>query len=109
MEGTHCYNAASCDQQGLTLPVYEYDHGQGCSITGGYVYRGSSNPGLRGVYLIADYCAGTIWGLRRTGGEWGASILLESGVNITSFGEDASGELYVVGDGGVYLIREAAP
>jgi glucose/arabinose dehydrogenase len=63
MEATHCYNASRCDMTGLTLPVFEYGHNLGCSVTGGFVDHGSA-PDLRGVYLYADYCSGRIWGLR---------------------------------------------
>jgi len=100
MEGLHCYNAASCDLQGLTLPVLEYSHSStmGCSVTGGFVYRGKAWPGLRGTYLYGDYCNGTIWGLERHGTVWTNRVLLNSGMNITAFGEDQTGELYV-GDG----------
>lgn len=100
MEGAHCYNAASCDQTGLVLPVLEYSHGEGCSITGGYVYRGSAVPILAGHYLYADYCSGWIRSFRYAGGEavdnrdW--SNVLEPGTSISSFGEDALGELYVL-------------
>ncbi|HEX8832116.1 MAG TPA: PQQ-dependent sugar dehydrogenase, partial [Longimicrobium sp.] len=58
MEGMHCYNTSGCVQQGLTLPVLEYSHDDGCSITGGFVYRGSAVPALRGHYFYADYCKG---------------------------------------------------
>ena len=54
MEGAHCLNGGQCDQTGLTLPTFEYDHDQGCSITGGYVYRGSAIPALQGLYFFGD-------------------------------------------------------
>jgi glucose/arabinose dehydrogenase len=100
MEGTHCYDATSCDQAGLDLPVLEYSHSEGCSITGGYVYRGSSLPILTGHYLYADYCSGWIRSFRYVGGEavdlrdW--SSALAPGTGISSFGQDALGELYVM-------------
>jgi glucose/arabinose dehydrogenase len=96
MEGLHCYNAATCDQTGLTLPVVEYQHVSGnCSITGGYVYRGSLYPALRGVYLYGDFCSGRIWGLKLTGSTVGNRLLLESGMVISTFGEDEDGTIYV--------------
>ncbi len=109
MEGTHCYDRNTCDQTGLILPVIDYRHEQGrCSITGGYVYRGSQFPTLGGVYFFGDYCSGEIWGM--TAGEDGrfsAQVLYRSPSRIASFGEDAAGELYVVDiSGGIYQIRE---
>jgi glucose/arabinose dehydrogenase len=95
MEGKHCFEPQTgCDMQGLVMPVFEYDHSQGCSITGGYVYRGSRSPALVGTYVFADYCAGRIWGLR----DGSRSLLFPEGIlhRITSFGEDEEGELYVV-------------
>ncbi len=107
MEGTHCYQQATCDTSGLVLPVFEYDHSQGCSVTGGYMYRGQQFPALRGNYFVADYCTGFIWRLFPVGdGVWDAEKVLESGRVISSFGEDAAGELYIVDhNGGVYQIQ----
>jgi glucose/arabinose dehydrogenase len=99
MEGTQCFGASSCDQEGLTLPTFEYGHSEGCSITGGYVYRGSAIPALQGLYFFADYCGGWVRSFRYSGGsaaeltEWPA---LSTGGSIVSFGEDAAGELYVI-------------
>ncbi len=109
MEGTHCYPpGGSCDQSGLTLPVVEYDHGQGCSITGGYVYRGAAIPALQGVYFYSDFCQGFVRSFRFVGGQvtrqqdWQT---LRPGGNVTSFGEDAAGEIYILTmQGGVYRI-----
>ncbi|HUQ91141.1 MAG TPA: PQQ-dependent sugar dehydrogenase [Bryobacteraceae bacterium] len=96
MEGAHCYNASNCNMQGLVLPVAEYRNpADGCSITGGYVYRGASFPGLRGTYIYGDLCSGRIWGLRREGNSWVNRQLLTSGLSITTFGEDEAGEVYV--------------
>jgi hypothetical protein len=89
----------------LTLPVAEYDHGAGCSITGGYVYRGTRYPEISGVYFFGDFCSGNIWGLRQSAaGEWETALLLQTAVNISSFGEDSAGEIYVAGyrDGTIY-------
>jgi uncharacterized protein (TIGR03437 family) len=106
MEGLHCYERA-CTPQGLTLPVAEYSHAEGCSITGGFVYRGRISPGLRGTYLYADYCSGRIWGLERVGTEWTSRLLLSSTFNISTFGEDEAGELYIAnaGTGTIYHIE----
>ena len=67
MEGTACYRSPDCQQAGLTLPVAEYDHGNGCSVTGGYVYRGSRIPALVGHYVFADYCEGWVRSFRYDG------------------------------------------
>ncbi len=75
--------------------MVEYSHDQGCSVTGGFMYRGRSSPGLRGTYIYADYCSGRIWGLERQGSEWVSRLLLSSGFSITTFGEDEAGEVYV--------------
>jgi glucose/arabinose dehydrogenase len=107
MEGLHCYGAATCDRTGLTLPVAEYDHSRGdCSITGGYVYRGQEYPALQGIYLFGDYCSGRIWGMKRDGVAVQTRLLMESGMPISTFGEDEAGNLYVAdhGGGNVYQI-----
>jgi glucose/arabinose dehydrogenase len=108
MEGLSCYGASSCNQAGLTLPVLDYPHGQGCSVTGGYVYRGSVIPSLRGRYLYGDYCSGWIRSFRYQGGQAQdpqTHASLATAGSLTSFGEDAAGELYVLTQGGsVYRI-----
>jgi glucose/arabinose dehydrogenase len=99
MEGLHCFNPQNCDPASLdvVLPVVEYDHSQGCSVTGGYVYRGSDFPDLTDVYFYGDYCSGIIWGLRREAdGNWAQAQLLQAKANISSFGQDETGEVYVV-------------
>ncbi len=104
MEGSECFGAPTCDRTGLTLPVFEYDHGSGCSVTGGYVYRGAALPALRGIYFYSDYCSGWIRSFRYQNGQateptdW--TGVLNPGANVTSFGEDAAGELYVTTLGG---------
>jgi len=104
MEGAHCYNAASCDQTGLILPVAEYAHTQGFAVTGGYVYRGSAISFLQGHYLYGDYATGRIWALEKTGqGQYTSTELLDTSLNIASFAEDHDGELYVVNLGGSIL------
>ena len=109
MEGNRCFSPSSgCNQQGLELPVIDYDHGLGCSVTGGYVYRGSRVPALVGAYVYADFCSGRIWALRHQGGQVVAQReIAGTRLSISSFGEDASGELYVLAfDGQVYRIVE---
>jgi len=96
MEGAHCFNTPTCVQTGLVPPVQEYSHADGdCSVTGGYVYRGTSFPELRGVYLYGDFCTGRIWGLKMVGGTWVNRLLLDTLLNISTFGEDEAGELYL--------------
>ncbi|NUO83623.1 PQQ-dependent sugar dehydrogenase [candidate division KSB1 bacterium] len=110
MEGMHCYNASSCNQSGLILPVVEYSHNEGFSITGGYVYHGPRLPKLAGVYLYADYVTRKIWGLRYANGSVVANqFLVDCPANISSFGEDQAGEVFVVGhDGRIYVFEEKA-
>ncbi len=99
MEGRHCTSGDACDQAAFTLPVLEYGHGRECSITGGYVYRGAAIPELRGHYFYADYCAGWVRSFRMEGGtvtEQRNWPTLAPGAGITSFGEDAAGELYLL-------------
>ena len=111
-EGTHVYNAGrNCTAYGnLTGPVLEYAHGPndsiGCSVTGGYRYRGSRYPALEGIYLYADFCTGMIWGATRSGSTWTSSLLTDTSYAISSFGEDESGELYLASysDGRIYHI-----
>ncbi|MCS7060496.1 MAG: PQQ-dependent sugar dehydrogenase [Anaerolineae bacterium] len=106
-EGFAAYRGGQ-DSPALTAPIYQYDHELGCSVTGGYVYRGSAIPALVGRYIYGDYCSGTIWALHRNAaGEWINETLLESDMNISSFGEDEAGELYVVHHGGA--IARLAP
>ncbi len=104
LEGTRCLLTSDCDRSGLEPPVVEYAHGLGCSVTGGYVYRGADVPALSGVYVYADFCTGRIWGFRWTdGGVSGPVQLLQAPFQISSFGTDSRGELYVLGfDGSVY-------
>jgi uncharacterized protein (TIGR03437 family) len=95
MEGMHCF-MAGCSMQGLTLPIAEYPHTDGaCSITGGFRYRGSLSPGLRGTYIYGDLCNGRISGLEWNGSAWASRLLLASNFSITTFGEDEAGEVYV--------------
>lgn len=81
-------------------PVAEYTHDDGCSVTGGYVYRGETYPSLAGAYFFGDYCSGKIWAMKQTSGAWRVAELLDTELSISSFGEDSRGELYVVDHGG---------
>ncbi len=114
MEGNLCHNATTCTPPPAYVPpVMVYDHGandeNGCSITGGYVYRGSSFANLQGVYLYADFCLGKVWGLKRdASNQWVSTLAADTDFLITSFGEDEQGELYLFDYGGtLYHIAEA--
>lgn len=97
MEGTRCFLEEPCDVAGLTLPVAEYPHEFGCSVVGGYVYRGELEPALEGVYLFAVFCSGLVWGMGRDASDnWAVSDPVETGLRISSFGEDAEGEVLLV-------------
>ena len=101
-EGTHAYNGTPPQGAQFELPIAEYDHGQGCSVTGGYVYRGAM-PEWNGIYLYGDYCSGTVWGLMRSGQGWQEQVLFGAVGSITSFGQDQSGEVYIATDSGQIL------
>lgn len=111
LEGTHCYPSGSaCEREGTMLPVIEYPRSQGISITGGYVYRGDSVPALRGRYLYADFGQDWIRGFRlEAGAAVGDARLQVEGVRqISSFGQDGRGEMYVVAlSGEVYRLAPA--
>jgi len=101
LEGTHRYSTFG-DAAGLAGPAAEYSHAEGgCSVTGGFVYRGAALPALNGVYFYGDYCSGFIWSLvPNESGGWDSNLFMQTGLNISSFGEDGEGELYVVDHGG---------
>jgi glucose/arabinose dehydrogenase/subtilase family serine protease len=110
MEGSLCFNPGSgCLTPSLTLPVLEYDHSLGCSITGGYRYRGTLNPALYGTYFYGDFCTGRIWAATQSGGAWTTEVALDTDLRISTFGEDEAGEVYVAHlnetTGAVYRIR----
>jgi hypothetical protein len=87
-------------------PIAEYSHAEGgCSVTGGHVYRGAM-PEWQGIYLYGDYCTGFIWGLINVNGQWQKELLFDTNLNITSFGLDEQGEIYLIADsGGVYRLE----
>ena len=113
MEGFHCYNpATNCSDASLVAPILEYSHADGsCSITGGYRYRGVRMPSLRGAYVYGDYCTGKIWtATQNTSGAWTSKLLIDTTMNISSFGEDMNGELYVLDlKGSVFAFSEKVP
>jgi glucose/arabinose dehydrogenase len=108
MEGNSCFSSGSCDRSGLVLPVTQYTHADGCSVTGGYVYRGDAIPSLQGTYFYADFCSGWVRSFRFEDGtatEQRSWPSLAPGGSVPSFGEDARGELYLMSaDGGVYRV-----
>ncbi len=109
MEGAHCFNPSNCNTNGLQLPVHEYSHNDGCSVTGGYVYRGSAIPGIVGHYFYSDFCSGFLKSFRVVNGAatdhrtWSVGDL----GNVLSFGVDAAGELYVLTQNG--QVRKLVP
>ncbi len=126
MEGAHCYPPGEdCEKDGLVLPIFEYPNNanymktligwdqndaQGCSVTGGYVYRGSQIPELYGHYIFGDYCTGKVWSFTVKNGasqnyeEWKINGL-EEDLYLSSFGEDGKGELYIVNHtGSIYKL-----
>jgi len=112
LEGSACYEADSCDRKDLVLPTVEYDHSEGCSITGGEVYRGTAIAAIRGLYFYSDYCQGWLRSFRYQNGVatdhrvWDVGSLS----SVVSFGVDGFGELYLVSrEGRLYAFRPPAP
>ena len=98
-EGSQAYQATGGDST-LLFPAIEYSHAEGgCSVTGGYVYRGVMTE-WNGIYFYGDYCSGYVWGLIQVNGEWQSRLLFEPNVRITSFGQDEAGEVYLLADTG---------
>lgn len=118
MEGSLCFGTATCNQAALALPAFEYDHGangiNGCSIIGGYVYRGKAMPELAGRYFYSDFCGGYLKSLQAAGSGNGVREHVDWNIpdigNVVSFGRDADGELYIVGsDGRIHKIIRSSP
>lgn len=111
MEGGHCYSTSSgkCNDADLAAPLWEYSHDDGCSVIGGYVYRGQRLGTLFGLYLYADYCSGNVWALRYDGEQVIENLeLSHADLNITSFGEGQSGEIYILTEQGrIYRLNLA--
>ena len=108
-EGNHLFNLTGCDASGsYRFPVVEYSHVDGdCSITGGYVYRGAEIDDLRGRYIFGDFCTGSVWAVVGDGSGGRFEKLLQTGLRITSFAEDAAGRIYLLdrASGGIFLLR----
>jgi glucose/arabinose dehydrogenase len=96
LEGTACYNTTICDQSGTILPVAEYTHEFGCSVSGGHVYRGEAMPELQGWYVYGDFCSGRIWAVNVEGERKTPIPIADSGRTIAAFAQDPAGELYIV-------------
>lgn len=114
MEGSHCYNPEEgCSPEGLMFPIAEYGHELGrCSITGGYVYRGIAVPSMKGTYLFGDYCSGELFALSASANRRSSTsprVLMQTGLRISSFGEDEAGELYLVDHKGAIYRMAATP
>jgi glucose/arabinose dehydrogenase len=113
MEGTHCFNPSSnCQTAAMTLPVAEYSHAFGCSVTGGYRYHGTRYRRLLGLYFYSDYCSGTIWTLSQAAdGSFPSKMQLDTNLAVSTFGEDVNGELYLadLNAGAVYQITDSLP
>jgi glucose/arabinose dehydrogenase len=114
MEGAHCFNpSTNCQTSSMTLPILEYSHADGaCSITGGYRYRGAKYPRLNGTYFYADYCSGVVFGATENADHtWSARAVAQPKFAITTFGEDANGELYLAdyNHGTIYAITDPVP
>ena len=108
LEGSHCFKLEGCEISGLELPIFEYDHQGHCSITGGYMYRGKEFLSLYGNYFAADFCSGTIWALfPENDGSWIATEVLDTEYQLSSFGEDVNGELYLLAhtQGSIYQLQ----
>jgi glucose/arabinose dehydrogenase len=108
VEATHPFEGGS-NPDGGVLPVFEYSHDEGCSVTGGVVYRGAAIPGLGGAYLFSDYCQGDVRGLRVRDGQVTEERTFDAHVDqLVSFAEDAAGEVYALSLlGGIYRLDAA--
>jgi len=107
-EGSHAFKGDPPSDEKYVFPVYEYDHSMGCSVTGGYVYRGEILPEWYGVYIFGDFCNGKVWGiLPAENGDWQVSELFATGLNISSFGEVVFGELYLISHNGTLYQLQA--
>ncbi len=114
MEGDQCTGLTgpvACNDPSLTPPVLTYTHSFGCSVTGGYVYRGAQVPGLAAQYVYGDYCSGRLWAAAKTGSTWTATQIADTAFQLSAFGEDDAGELYFAdyATGDIYKFVDAAP
>ncbi len=105
-EGTTCITAPCT---GLVPPAFEYTHSEGCSITGGEVYRGEDYPDFEGVYFFGDFCFGTIWGIRQQNGVFSVAEMADTSLQIITFGQDELGNIYIGAFGGTYIMSDGPP
>ena len=104
MEGKHCYSESNCDTTKFILPILEYSHNEGCSVTGGYVYHGNVNS-IQNQYIFSDFCSGLIWTIDLEKNEYVKNHILTGPFKISSFGEDENKEVYILSlDGQIYKI-----
>ncbi|MCB0077346.1 MAG: PQQ-dependent sugar dehydrogenase [Anaerolineales bacterium] len=105
-EATHAFNLTGCQgPSAYDFPVLEYNHSGGrCSVTGGYVAREGAPTSMHGFYFFADFCSGEIWAAREVAGTWQQELMLDTALNITTFGEDEAGDLYVAGSGQLFRL-----
>ena len=108
MEGDLEVNFNPCDGSPLTGPILVYPHNMGCSVTGGYIYRGDIG-GLNGRYVFGDFCTGVIWFASESAGVWSTEVFSDTTMNISSFGEDDHGELFVLDHDGGVVYRFVSP
>jgi len=107
MEGDHCFNPPTgCDMTGKILPIAEYDHSQGIAIIGGYVYKGSQIPSLANLYIFGDLSSGKVWYLREgPAGAFTQTVLLTVSFEVSSFGQDMAGEIYIIDYAGGKVLK----
>ena len=109
MEGSRCYEGEDCDTSDKVLPITEYGHDLGCSVTGGFVYGGEDFPELQGAYLFGDYCSGHVWGIdAAASGPVEPTLLMSTERALSSFGLDEDGELYITDIGAGEVLRVVA-
>ena len=106
MEGNSCFNNEICNKENLIMPIIEYSHSEGCSVTGGYVYHGRIES-LKNKYIFSDFCSGNIWTIDLSNNEYEKERLLKGPFQISSLGQDENGEVYILSfDGRIYTFYE---
>ena len=90
-------------------PLWQYLHPTGEAVTGGYVYRGTTYPSMQGTYFLADFAVGKIWGIKRSGATWAHALLLDTPYQISTFGVDAAGDLWIADYAGAAIYKLGTP